>query len=105
MKTGQRYAVLRLWLDREVGADWPVFVITERRRLLDAVAFVHRAQSTAGAWAEERSGAVVELHCCAVPDALADDTLRDALMRDLAHFRPGIAQARTSARIWSSAAT
>ena len=33
-RRSQRYAILRLWMDREVGEDLPVFAITDRVRLL-----------------------------------------------------------------------
>lgn len=86
-RSSQRYAILRLWLDCDVGGDLPVFVITDRLRALDAVTFTHRVVPDARAWASSRGGGVYELHCYAVPDALADDTaVRDALVQEFEHY-------------------
>lgn len=89
-KNGQRYAVLRLWLDRDVGADLPVFAITDRQRLLDAVTFTHRVVPAAKEWAARRGGGVYELHSYAVPDGLADHEIRGAMVQELEHFLPAL---------------
>lgn len=90
-KHGQRYAILRLWMDRDVGTDLPVFAITDRMRLLDAVTFTHRVVPAARDWARARAGAVYELHSYAVPDAMPDDaSIRDALVAEFEHFLPEI---------------
>jgi carotenoid phi-ring synthase / carotenoid chi-ring synthase len=92
---GQRYSVLRVWLDRDVERELPGFVITERPQLLDAISFVHRIEAESAAWVAEREAAglgagVIELHCYAVPDELPDDdaALRRTLLADLHHFFP-----------------
>jgi isorenieratene synthase len=86
----QRYAVLRVWCDRRVGDDLPVFVITDRLRLLDAVTFNHRVVPAARAWAERHHGGVYELHCYAVPDALPDEAIEEALLQEFEHYFPGV---------------
>jgi isorenieratene synthase len=89
LRAGQRYAVLRVWFDRDVRTDVAEFVITERVRVLDAVCLVHRTEATSAAWARPRGASVIELHCYAVPDALADDAaIREALLDDLPAFFP-----------------
>lgn len=93
-KNGQRYAILRLWLDRDVGGDLPVFAITDRLRLLDAVTFTHRVVPAAREWAARRGGGVYELHSYAVPDDLADDAVRDAMVKELEHFLPELVGAK-----------
>ena len=94
-RNGQRYAILRLWMDRDVGADLPVFAITDRTRLLDAVTFTHRVVPAARDWAARKGGGVYELHSYAVPDDLPDDAaIRDALLREAEHFIPALKGAR-----------
>ncbi len=90
---GQRYAVLRLWVDRPSPDDLPVFVSTERRGAIDAAAFIDRIDPEAAAWSREHGGSVVELHCYSVPDDMADAAVRDSLIAGLRHFFPGYADA------------
>jgi len=103
LRAGQRYAVLRVWLSRDDGADLPHFVITDRVELLDSVTFYHRFEQGSQAWVAARGGgAVLELHCYAVPDGIADDGVRDALLRDLDRFFPeleGAAPLRESVQV------
>lgn len=92
MHAGQRYVVMRLWCRRRFGDELPLFVVTERRRLLDAIAFVHRSDPRAHDWASERRGSVIELHCYAVPDEIASDDLAELLLAEAEHFLPGLRQ-------------
>ncbi len=92
---GQRYSVLRLWLDRDVERELPGFIITHRERVLDAVSFVHRIERESESWVAERRAAglgagVIELHCYAVPEELPDDEakLRSLLLDELHRFFP-----------------
>lgn len=84
---GQRYAVWRLWIDRDVRAALPVFVSTERLEILDAVALCHRVDPSQRA----APGAVLELHCYALPDALDEARVREAFLRELLHYFPELA--------------
>lgn len=98
LRAGQRYAVLRLWLSTPVGGDeMPAFVSTERDAVLDAFAFAHRVDADARAHAAA-GGAVLELHCYAVPDALAKEQLAPALEKELARFLPGFDAAKVTRR-------
>ncbi len=90
LHAGQRYAVMRLWCDAELGTALPLFVVTERAQVLDAIAFVHRSDPRTRTWARERKGSVVELHCYAVPDEVADDAIADALLDEAERFVPGL---------------
>ena len=94
---GQRYSVLRLWLDRDVARELPGFVITERAAMLDAVTFVHQVETESREWVAEREAAglgagVVELHCYAVPESLPDSDdhaeLRAQFLAELYQFFP-----------------
>src|SRR5690606_34461056 len=42
VRAGQRYAVWRVWLSKDVRAGLPVFSITERKEILDSVTLYHR---------------------------------------------------------------
>lgn len=88
LQPGQRYAVLRLWLDRAPRTTLPVFVITDRYQILDAITFYDRTEAESAAWVREHGGSVVELHCYAVPDALSEQEVRSQLMADLEKFLP-----------------
>ena len=88
LRHGQRYSVLRLWFDGRIDRDWPVFVITERVRVLDSVTFTHRVTKDAQAWASANGGSVIELHSYAVPDDLPDDEVRRAFLDELQYYLP-----------------
>ncbi len=94
-RNSQRYAILRVWIERDAGLDLPVFVITERLSTLDAITFTHRVVPAARDWAAKRNGGVYELHSYAVPDDLPDNAaIRDALMREFEHYLPALRGAR-----------
>lgn len=88
MRAGQRYAVLRLWIDRPLGHGRPVFFVTERETVLDAIAFSDRTDPHARAWAVAHEGCVIELHCYAVPDTVADADVERSLVREAYVFLP-----------------
>ncbi|MEQ1506216.1 MAG: FAD-dependent oxidoreductase [Myxococcota bacterium] len=98
VSTGQRYAVLRLWLDRGTERDWLPFVITERDRVLDAITRCDHLSHQQADWAQARvaaggAGSVWELHCYAVPDDLPDDAIRAALLDEWWQFLPELREA------------
>jgi isorenieratene synthase len=88
LRPGQRYASLRLWVDRDAHHHTPPFVITDRVRVLDAVAFYHRIEREARDYVRRKGGAVIELHCYAVPDDMGEAELRRELERELLVFFP-----------------
>jgi isorenieratene synthase len=88
LHAGQRYAVWRIWIDRDLRENIPVFVITEKMRALDSVTAFHRFErSTVDALAG-RSEFVLELHSYAVADDLPDDEVKQALLDDLVSYFP-----------------
>ncbi|MFK7929048.1 MAG: FAD-dependent oxidoreductase, partial [Myxococcota bacterium] len=96
MKPGQRYAVLRVWLDVDVREGLPMFTVTDRVDMLDSVTTYHRYETASMAWVEARGGgSVLELHCYAVPDnAVEEHEVRDRLVSDMRTFFPEIKDAR-----------
>jgi isorenieratene synthase len=89
IEPGQRYASMRMWIDRDARKDTPAFVITDGVRALDAVAFYHRIETEAADYVRRHGGAVVELHCYAVPDELeTDDDIRRCMAEELSRFFP-----------------
>ncbi|MEM1023482.1 MAG: FAD-dependent oxidoreductase [Myxococcota bacterium] len=90
VQPGQRYASLRLWIDRDLHHRTPPFVITDRDEVLDAVAIVHRMEREAEDYVRREGGGVVEMHCYAVPDDMDDDTLLARLESELVTFFPEI---------------
>jgi isorenieratene synthase len=95
LKPSQRYAVLRLWLDRPQKQDLPSFLSTDRARVLDSITVYHEAEASSRKWAEKTGGGVFELHCYAVPDDIREDgAARDLLVEEMHRYLPELAQAR-----------
>lgn len=95
LRAGQRYSVVRVWIEAAVpDAALPVFVITERVRVLDAVTMLHRIEDDARAWAERHRGCVLELHCYAVPDDVPDAEIVAGMLEEAAAALPVLAGAR-----------
>ncbi len=102
LRPGQRYAVLRIWIDRDTPRELPGFLITERERVLDALALVHRIERESSEWVTKHKAAgaeaagVFELHSYALPDDLPDDhaEIRRLLLAEFHHFFPELADAR-----------
>jgi carotenoid phi-ring synthase / carotenoid chi-ring synthase len=95
LPAGQRYAVWRIWLDRDIEEGLPQFTVTDRVELLDSVTTFHRYEAESRAWVEARGGgSVLELHCYALPDSLDDEGVPAAFLRDLHRFFPELEGAR-----------
>jgi len=95
VRAGQRYAVWRIWIDRDVRAELPVFVITEKLRVLDSVTLYHRFERDTQRDLEGHGGGfVLELHSYALPDDLAAEDVRTAFMADLLVHFPELAGLR-----------
>lgn len=88
MEPGQRYAVLRVWIDKAARANLPVFVITDRVRLLDSITIYDRTESESAEWVKKHGGSVIELHSYAVPDDVPDAEVRAALLDEMPLFLP-----------------
>lgn len=88
LKTGQRYAVLRLWVDKDVRSDIPPFVITDRAKVLDAFTAYHRLEEESVADFKAHGEFILELHCYAVPEAMTEAELRATFLEELVEFFP-----------------
>lgn len=95
LRSGQRYAVLRLWMDRDTIQTITPFAITERRKILDAISIYHRLETESAQWVRENGGGIFELHCYAVPDEVeTDEDIRALFMEDFFHFMPELKDAK-----------
>lgn len=95
LRSGQRYAMWRLWLDRDSSRSQPVFVTTERIRVLDSVSAYHRIEREAQDWVARHGGGVFELHSYALPDEVGDDDdVRRQFLEDLYVYFPELREAR-----------
>jgi carotenoid phi-ring synthase / carotenoid chi-ring synthase len=91
------YAIYRIWLERRTVAALPIFVITEKRDVLDSVTFYHRFDKAAAQWAEETGGGVYELHCYALPPGIEDEErLKATFLEELYQYLPELKGARIS---------
>lgn len=91
LRPSQRYAVLRIWLDRDIHLQHPVFVITERYQILDAIALYHRAEQSSARWVETHGGGIFELHCYAVPDHIeSNEQIRALFLEEFERYCPEI---------------
>ena len=95
LQASDGYAIYRIWMERQTSPSLPVFVITEKRAVLDSVTFYHQFDRASAKWAKESGGGVYELHCYALPpDIDDDDTLKAAFLAELKYFFPDLKDAR-----------
>lgn len=88
LKPGQRYAVLRMWVDKDVRTDIPPFVITDRAKVLDAFTAYHRLEEESVADFKAHGEYILELHCYAVPEEMSEAELRATFLEELVQFFP-----------------
>lgn len=88
LRPGQRYAVLRMWVDKDVRTDIPPFVITDRAKVLDAFTAYHRLEEESVADFKQHGEYILELHCYAVPEELSEEALRQTFLEELVQFFP-----------------
>jgi isorenieratene synthase len=89
LQSSDGYAIYRVWLDRRTATTLPVFIITEKRDVLDSVTFYHQFDHAARQWADQTGGGVYELHCYALPPGMEDEEkLKSAFLAELHHYFP-----------------
>ena len=93
LQASSGYAVYRIWLDKRTGDKFPVFIITEKRAVLDSITFYHQFDNSAAEWARRSGGGVYELHCYALPDGIADADVKAGFLAELYGYFPELRQA------------
>jgi isorenieratene synthase len=88
VRTAAPYAVSRLWVDGDAGAQRSVFTSVAEEPTLDSVTLYHRIERAAGQWARRRGGAVIELHAYAAPDGVDAGELTRRMWTELNHLWP-----------------
>lgn len=95
LRPSDGYAIYRIWLERQTSPQLPVFIITEKRDVLDSVTFYHQFDKAAVRWAKETGGGVYELHCYALPPGMENEKrLKSAFLAELYDYFPGLQTAR-----------
>ena len=89
-KQSQRYAVLRIWINKDVRKDVPFFIFTDALKILDSVTIYHRMEKTSEEWVKINSGGIFELHSYALPDDFPDSEVRDQFLKEFEEYFPEI---------------
>jgi isorenieratene synthase len=89
LQASQHYAVLRLWLDRDVDEDLPFFIFTDRVKILDSISLYHRMENSSAEWAR-RGGGIFELHSYALPDDFDTEQARDQFLEEFWTYLPSL---------------
>ncbi len=95
LRRAPAFAVWRVWLDQPADRDRPPIATSAERGERRAVFVADRLEEPARRWAQERGGAVLELHAYAL-DGASDDpsSLRVELRALLDRAHPELARAR-----------
>jgi len=88
------YAVARLWTDRPVHADRPVFSGVSREHTLDSITVYSRLEDGARQWAGRTGGEVIELHAYAADDGLTAVAATSRMWTELTGLWPELAGLR-----------
>lgn len=93
-KKSQRYAVLRLWMDKRIGDDLPFFVFTDAFKILDSITFYHNMEKESAEWAEKNNGGIYELHSYALPDDFDETLVREQFLEEMFAYFPELKSAK-----------
>lgn len=89
-KQSQRYAVLRIWIDKDIRKDVPFFIFTDALKILDSVTVYHRMEKTSEEWVKKNGGGIFELHSYALPDDFLESDVRDQFLKEFEEYFPEI---------------
>lgn len=89
-KQSQRYAVLRIWIDKDIRKDVPFFIFTDALKILDSVTVYHRMEKTSEEWVKKNDGGIFELHSYALPDDFPESEVRDQFLKEFEEYFPEI---------------
>ena len=91
LKTSQKYAVLRIWIDKDIQGKLPFFIFTDAVKVLDSVTIYHQMEKTSAEWVKQNGGGIFELHSYAVPDDMTDgNVVRQQLLSEFEQYFPEI---------------
>ena len=62
LKKSQKYAVLRIWIDKDLKGGLPFFIFTDAIKILDSVTIYHQMEKTSAEWVKKNGGGIFELH-------------------------------------------
>jgi carotenoid phi-ring synthase / carotenoid chi-ring synthase len=85
-KQSQRYAVLRIWIDKDIRKDVPFFIFTDALKILDSVTVYHRMEKTSEEWVKKNGGGIFELHSYALPDDFLESEVRDQFLKEFEEY-------------------
>ena len=89
-KQSQRYAVLRIWTDKDVREEIPFFTFTDALQILDSVTVYHRMEETSREWVKNNGGGIFELHSYALPDNFQEADVRGQFLSEFESYFPEI---------------
>jgi len=89
-KQSQCYAVLRVWIDKDVRKDVPFFIFTDALKILDSVTVYHRMEKASENWVQKNGGGIFELHSYALPDDFPGNEVREQLLQEFESYFPEI---------------
>lgn len=87
-KISQRYAVLRIWMNKRIGDNLPFFVFTDADKILDSVTFYHNMEKESALWAEYNKGGIYELHSYALPNDFNENNVRGQFLEEFFSYFP-----------------
>ncbi len=88
-KISQKYAVLRIWTNRDISGELPFFIFTDALKILDSITIYHRMEENSRRWADKNGGGIYELHCYALPYGFDDHKeVRDQLLKEFDTYFP-----------------
>lgn len=90
LKQSQRYAVLRVWIDKDIREGVPFFIFTDALKILDSVTTYHRMEKTSEEWVKKNDGGIFELHSYAVPNDFPQDEIRNQFLKEFEEYFPEI---------------
>ena len=88
-KRSQKYAVLRLWIDKNTDRELPFFNFTDAVEILDSVTIYHQMEKSSKAWVDQNGGGIFELHSYALPDGWDDPpAIREQFLKEFNLYFP-----------------
>jgi isorenieratene synthase len=90
-KISQKYAVLRIWINRDIDPELPFFIFTDALEILDSVTTYHRMEKSSQEWVAKNGGGIFELHSYALPEKFNDPKqIRSQFLLEFDSYFPGL---------------